>query len=69
MLRLIAVGAEGGGSGEGGSHSPENFCIFYFKMVSFCAWISVWYFDNLNIHQCRATASRKCLAEQIDKVG
>jgi len=33
----VAVGAEGVGSGEGVSPSPENFCIFYFKMVSFCA--------------------------------
>jgi len=30
-------GAEGVGSGEGYPPSPENFCIFYFKMVSFCA--------------------------------
>ena len=32
-----AVGAEWVGSGEGVSPSPDNFCIFYFKMVSFYA--------------------------------
>jgi len=33
----IAYSAEGDGVRGGGVPSPENFCIFYFKMVSFCA--------------------------------
>jgi len=48
MLSLSAVGAKieevgsgegrvGVGSGKGVPPTAENFCIFYFKMVSFCA--------------------------------
>jgi len=41
-LSLSAIGAkidgaEGGGVCGGVFPSPENFCIIYFKMMSFCA--------------------------------
>jgi len=57
MLSLCAIGmkieAERGGVWEGVSSSPENFCSFYFKMVSFCACLHGYMFGiNLNIHLC-----------------
>jgi len=62
-----AVSAEGMGSGDGMgsgewvSPSPEIFCIFYFKIVSFCACLHGFLFG--------ISATGKCFAEQIDKVG
>jgi len=43
-LSLSAVCAKIEGSGEGVSPSPDNFCIFYFKMVSFCACLDGFLF-------------------------
>ena len=47
-LSLCAFEAEGGWVWEGMSPSPENFCIIYFKMVSFCACLYMFGI-NLNI--------------------
>ena len=51
-----AVGAEEGGVWGMGVPFPENLCIFYFKMVSFCACPHGFLFGIF-------------FAEQIDKVG